>query len=290
MRKAIYYFTGTGNSMRASVKIAQRLGDTDIISMRNNPAKVSAADCDIIGFVYPVYHWTMPEPAARFVERLEINPKAYIFVVAMPSFVLGNACKRLKRILTAKGASLSYGEKVNSVANYMLVYPPMPSPKYVVPKTEKKLERIAEDIANRRSRKIPMENAFIRRIHHKVMEPYKKLQKYADIPFTISDDCISCGLCAKVCPVGNIVMAEGRPTFCHKCAQCMACVSFCPKRAIGYNLEKTELMEHAKDLKKTPVVKKMGLPAGRKRYHNPYITASDITKNQMKVDGRMEKP
>lgn len=290
MKKAIYYFTGTGNSMRASLKIAQKLGDTDIISMRNDPAKVPAADCDMIGFVYPVYHWTMPEPAARFVERLEINPKAYIFVVAMPSFVLGDACERLKRILTAKGARLSYGEKVNSVANYMLVYPPMPSPKYVVPKTEKKLERIAEDIANRRCRKIPRENAFIRRIHHKVMDPYKDLQKYADIPFTISDDCISCGLCTKVCPVGNIVMTEGRPTFCHKCAQCMACVSFCPKRAIGYNLEKAELMEHAKDLKKTPVVKKMGLPAGRKRYHNPYITASDITKNQMKVDGRVEKP
>lgn len=70
MRKAIYYFTGTGNSMRASIKIAQRLGDTDIISMRNDPAKVPASDCDMIGFVYPVYHWTMPEPAVRFVERL----------------------------------------------------------------------------------------------------------------------------------------------------------------------------------------------------------------------------
>ena len=38
-------------------------------------------------------------------------------------------------------------------------------------------------------------------------------------------------------------------------------------------------------MKKTPVVKRMGLPAKRKRYHNPYITAADIAKNQMKVDG-----
>lgn len=285
MRKVIYYFTGTGNSMRAAVKIAQRLGDTQIISMRNDPSEVPAADCDMIGFVYPVYHWTMPEPAVRFVERLEINPKAYVFVVAMPSFILGDACERLERILVAKGAKLSYGEKVNSVANYVLVYPPMPSPKYVVPKAEKKLDRIAANIANRRSREIPRENVFIRGIHHKVMDPYKELQKYADVPFTISSDCISCGLCAKVCPVDNIALVEGRPTFRHKCAQCMACVSFCPKRAIGYELNKAELMEHDKELKKTPVVKRMGLPAGRKRYHNPYITASDITKNQIKIDG-----
>lgn len=285
MRKAIYYFTGTGNSMRASIKIAQRLGDTNIISMRSDPAKVPVVDCDMIGFVFPVYHWTMPEPAVRFVERLEINPKAYIFVVAMPSFVLGDACERLERILAAKGAKLSYGEKVNSVANYVLVYPPMPSPRYVVPKAEKKLDGIAENIANRRSKGYPRENVFIRRIHQKVMAPYKKLQKYADIPFTISGDCISCGLCAKVCPVDNIALIEGRPTFHHKCAQCMACVSFCPKRAIGYDLKKAGLAEHVKELKKAPVVKMMGLPAGRKRYHNPYITASDITKNQMKVDG-----
>lgn len=123
--------------MRASIKIAQRLGDTNIISMRNDPAEVPAVDCDMIGFVFPVYHWTMPEPAVRFVERLEINPKAYLFVAAMPSFILGDACERLEQILEAKGAKLSYGEKVNSVANYVLVYPAMPSPKYAVPKAEK---------------------------------------------------------------------------------------------------------------------------------------------------------
>lgn len=284
MRKAIYYFTGTGNSMRASIKIAQRLGDTNLISMRNDPAKVPAVDCDMIGFVFPVYHWTMPEPAVRFVEKLEINPKAYIFVIAMPSFILGEACERLERILAAKGARLAYGEKVNSVANYVLVYPPMPSPKFVIPRTEKKLNRIAEDIVNRWSREIPRESTLIRAIHQKIMAPYKELQQYADLPFTVSNDCIGCGLCSKVCPVRNIVLTEGRPEFLHHCAQCMACVAFCPKRAIGYDIKKTELEKHAMELKNAPIVKLMGFPAGRKRYHNPYITALDITKNQMKVD------
>lgn len=56
MTKKIYYFTGTGNSMRAATKIAERLGHTEIISMRTDPSTVPATDCDVIGFVYPVYH------------------------------------------------------------------------------------------------------------------------------------------------------------------------------------------------------------------------------------------
>lgn len=280
MRNRIYYFTGTGNSMRAAVRIAERLGNAEIISMRNDPAEVSAADCDVIGFVYPVYHWTMPEAAVRFVEGLEINPEAYIFAVAMPSFILGEACERLERILAEKGAALSYGEKVNSVANYMIVYPPMPFPSLTVPKTEKKLGRIAKEIADRRIRDIPRESAFIRHRRTTVMTPYKELQKYADNPFTVSEDCISCGICERVCPVKNISLTDGVPTFRHKCAQCMACVAFCPKRAIGYEIKNSELAAYSEELKGTSLVKIMGLPAKRRRYHNPYITAADIMKNR----------
>lgn len=284
MEKRIYYFTGTGNSMRAATKIAERLGHTEIVSMRTDPSEVSAAECDVIGFVYPVYHWTMPEAAVKFVERLEINPNAYIFVVAMPSFILGEACEKLERILDRKGAKLSYGRMVNSVANYMIVYPPFPSPKLTVPKTEKKLDKIAEDIANRCIRDIPRENAFIRHRRKTVMTPYKELQKYADYPFTVSDTCISCGICEKVCPVKNISLTDGKPTFQHKCAQCMACVAYCPKRAIGYDISDTQLTEQASNLKNTPLVKVMGFPAKRKRYHNPYISVKDIMKNRTLIE------
>ena len=117
MVNRIYYFTGTGNSMRAARVIAGRLGNTEIVSMRADPRDFSAKDCEIVGFIFPVYHWTMPAPAVSFVEDLEINPDAYVFAVAMPSFVCGTACERLAEILERKGVRLQYGCKVNSVAN-----------------------------------------------------------------------------------------------------------------------------------------------------------------------------
>ena len=280
MKARIYYFTGTGNSMRAARVIAQTMGDTEIISMRVNPEEYPATDCDVVGFVYPVYHWTMPAPVAAFVEKLEINPKAYVFVIAMPSFICGIACERLAEILAKKGAQISYGNIVHSVANYVIVYPPFPSAKLRVPATERKLKRIAADICQRKEKAYPRASAFIRCRRERIMTPYIELQKYADNPFTISDQCISCGLCSRVCPCHNIVLENGRPTFQHHCANCMACVVSCPKRAIGYEIkgEDRKLLEASS--MKTPLVRLMRLPEKRKLYMNPHITAKDLTKEK----------
>lgn len=280
MKKKIYYFTGTGNSMRAARVIAEKLGETEIVSMRCNPKDVSATDCDVVGFVYPVYHWTMPAHAAAFVEELDMNPDAYVFVIAMPSFICGIACERLAEILEQKGIHIDYGNLVYSVANYVIVYPPFPSPKLRVPKTEKKLKRIAEDISKQKTKDYPRASNFIKRRKNKVMTPYLELQKYADNPFTISNDCVSCGLCSRVCPCSNIKMTDGKPTFLHHCANCMACVVSCPKRAIGYDItaEDRKLLDAMSS--KTPLVKIMGLPKNRKLYRNPYITAQDLSKER----------
>lgn len=280
MKNRIYYFTGTGNSMRAARVIAGKLGDTEIVSMRCNPEDVPATDCDVIGFVYPVYHWTMPAPAVAFVEKLDINPNAYIFAIAMPCLICGIACERLAEILEKKGARIDYGNLVYSVASYAIVYPPFPSPKHRVPKTEEKLKRIAEDISERKAKDYPHGSRFIKWRRDKVMTPYLELQKYADYPFTVSDDCISCGLCSKVCPCSNIKLVNGKPTFLHHCANCMACVVSCPKRAIGYDIttQDQELLNSMTS--KTPVVKIMGLPKNRKLYRNPYISARDLTKDR----------
>lgn len=276
----IYYFSGTGNSMRAARVIAERLKDTEIISMRTNPKEYPATECDVVGFVYPVYHWTMPEPAVSFVEQLEINPNAYVFVVAMPSFVCGVACEKLAEILVSKGININYGNLVYSVANYAIVYPPFPPAKLKVPKTEKKLKKIAEDILLRKERDYPRANGFIKKRKDKVMTPYLELQKYADNPFTVSDECISCGLCSRVCPCKNIEIENGKPRFKHHCANCMACVVNCPKRAIGYEIrpEDRDILNVSNS--KTPIVKIMGLPKNRKLYRNPYITSSDLTKDR----------
>ncbi len=288
MRNRIYYFSGTGNSMRAAQVIAEESGDTEIISMRMDPQEVPAENAEVIGFVFPVYHWTMPAPAVKFVEQLKIDPDAYIFALAMPSFVCGIACEKCAQLIEGKGGRVAYGSLVHCVANYVTVYPPFPPPRLMVPRMEHKLRQIAGDIANRKEKAYPKAGKIVKARRGKVMTPYLDVQKYADYPFTVSERCVGCGLCTKVCPCDNIALRDGRPQFLHHCAQCIACIVNCPKRAIGYEVKEGDLDGLSKSNRKIPLVRLMGLPARRKLYRNPYITAADLSRERLMIPKKDE--
>jgi MinD superfamily P-loop ATPase len=54
-----------------------------------------------------------------------------------------------------------------------------------------------------------------------------------DKSFWIDEKCNACGICATVCPCRNIRLdGAGRPTWSHQCEQCLACIQWCPRKAI----------------------------------------------------------
>ena len=46
--------------------------------------------------------------------------------------------------------------------------------------------------------------------------------------------CIGCGKCEKLCPLNNITLQNARPVWGSNCTQCMACICYCPTRALEY--------------------------------------------------------
>ncbi len=275
MEKRIYYFSGTGNSFRAAQRIAQALGDTRLISMRCDPAQVSAEEAEVIGFVFPIYHWSVCVPVQAFIKKLKVNPKAYIFAVTTPVAVNGFAFEKLDEMLRAKGARLHYGRILRSVANLCIVYPPFPSEKRVIPRSERELGEIAAELAARKERKYPKAGFLTRRLYPLVMPKYLPVQPYVDMGFRISEACVSCGICSKVCPQKNIDMQSGKPVFLHNCCSCMACVAWCPKKAVLYELP-LELKKQVGGI----FVRVMGLPEKRKRYHHPMLSWKELAQDE----------
>lgn len=275
----IYYFTGTGNSLRAAQVIAQKLGNTELISMRCNPAIVPAIDSDMIGFVFPIYHWTLHQAACTFISNLQINPNAYVFAVSTLCRINGFAFEVLDQLLQKKGASLQYAKRIYSVANLCIVYPPFPSEKRVIPASERKLKTVASEIQSRKTNAYAKAGLLTRWVYPKLMPKYRAFQTELDRGFSVSDGCTSCGICTHVCPKNNITLLEGHPTFLHQCSCCMACVCYCPSKAIQYSYtpEQRAMLD-------TVFTRMMKLPAKRKRYHHPYISAQDLMLDRKHYD------
>ncbi len=280
MEHIIYYFSGTGNSMRAAAGIAERIGGAELVSVRCDPESVSAEHAEVIGFVCPVYEWDLPGTMKRFVEKLRINPDAYIFMVATYIAIHGRAFETMDQLLSRKNARLDYGAALRCVASQCTAYAPFPPEKLMVPRMERRIAKLGREISWREHKAYPTMSWFTRKLYPKLMTPYMEVEREYDKGFYTDKRCVGCETCAKVCPTRNITFQDGHPVWNHHCHGCMACVAYCPTKAIQFKTPP------AYEQLGTVISKRLCLPEKRKRYHNPYIKAGDLMADRQYIAGK----
>lgn len=277
MKKVIYYFTGTGNSLRTARIIAEEIGGAELVSMRSGAEKVHGQDAQVVGLVCPVYEWDVPKTVKSFVERLEVDPQAYIFMVATYIAIHGRCFETVDKALREKGAELHYGRALRCVASQCISYEPFPPARLMVPLMERKSRSIGKEIAGGRHRRYPAMSPVTKKLYPRMMLPFLNVQHEYDRGFYTSGECTGCGVCRRVCPCGNITLSQGRPVWNHRCEGCNACVVYCPTKAVRFKTPEAYVkLDNA-------VTKRLGLPEGRTRYHNPYVTAGDLMKDGEEV-------
>lgn len=233
MRTSIYYFTGTGNSLKIARDLKEELENTKIIRIcKNNMGIKSDLKSHKIGFVFPVYFRGLPHMVKKFVGDLEINKNTYFFAVANYGSSAALSFEQLDNILMDKGAKLSAVFGVPMPGNMWFMYYPHLKQDFIdrTNAQKEKTINIAKEISNEAV--IKMDDIKDR---DSEKEMYKKFQPdNIDKDFWTSSKCDGCGICARICPANNIKIIDGKPVWQHQCEECLACIHWCPKQSIEY--------------------------------------------------------
>ncbi len=240
MKTAIYYFTGTGNSLAAARTIASALGDCGLVSiasLKDTPGTVAPA-ADRVGIVCPVYDAGLPLVVAEFARRLDIQSARYVFGIVTMGGTGVSALHQLDALLKGgKNRSLDAAFAVRMPGNF----PPLSHPpegeklRAILAAADRDLQEIAAAIG--RGETVPPKFSPVSALMKCITYGgFSKTVRASDTKYSVDDSCTSCGTCAKVCPVQNIRMEQDRPVWLHHCELCCACLHFCPVQAIQLNV------------------------------------------------------
>ncbi len=233
----ILYFTGTGNSRYVAEKIAavteesilnlfEKIRHRDVSPMRSETPWV---------FVVPTYAWQIPRVVRDWIRAVDFVGSREAYFVMTCGTDNGNAAKYLQKLCREKGFQYRGCTSVVMPENYIAMFqaPDEKRAKAIIRRARTEIKACAEKINRGEAlpeKKIRIFDRLKSSLVNGLFYPFfVKAEK-----FYAKNNCISCGKCAKSCPLGNIEMGEGIPCWGDACTHCMACICGCPVQAIEY--------------------------------------------------------
>lgn len=241
----IFYFSGTGNSLYAAKMIALHTGEKLIsIAEAENRAEESHEYClrddEIAGFVYPVYAWGPPTIVLEFIEKLHLNNYRgnYVFSIVTCGGSIGNTMKVMQNRLRKKDILLNSGFSIPMPNNYIMMGDV--DSKEVEHKkltaSDETLKYINHAIDQRVNGEFKVQKGPLPWLLTGIINPLFNKNAIDTTKFQADHRCTGCGTCEKICNLNNIKVDE-KPQWGQRCSQCLACVHYCPMKAIQYGKE-----------------------------------------------------
>ena len=236
----IFYYSGCGNSRFIAKSIAEALDEQLVFipeAQRENRIEYNLAEGERVGFVYPIYSWRPPHLVDEFIEKLKINgTPSYVWTAVTCGDNVGLTEKIFREKLKTIGLNLNAAFcfiMPNTYVNMMGMSVDKPEiANEKIAKAKAKLPKVIEMITDKMAFSDMIKGAFPRFKSNVIGKSFYKWA--SDEPFFSTDECIACGMCAKVCPLQNITLENGRPQWHGNCNTCDACYHHCPKHAIQY--------------------------------------------------------
>ena len=256
----IFYFSATGNSLYAAKCIGARIGEQLVnisAAMRDN-IQIDLLPDETVGFVFPLFAWSAPKMVLDFAKKV---PTAGHYTFAVATF--GQNIGRFDRFFEQAGIRLSSAFSLNMPNNYIVVWDKTRQDQCLTA-ADKRLETICDTIYRRQEiidiqcvlngKRVPEAlTAFAPEMNSRWSSTVEDTSD-----FYVTEDCIGCGTCEKVCNGRTIRLREGKPVWGDNCTKCLACLHLCPGQAIQFGQ----------------------YTVGAGRYRNPNIKLSELMINK----------
>lgn len=261
----IFYFSATGNTRWAAIKLASATQDRlidiakEMRTMKKSGAKTTEPfileEGERLGFVFPVHGWRVPKLVRDFISRLQIRLRIqesdvpFTYCVCTAGDSIGRTIENLNKNLS-RNASLSSIGVTKVASSYSLIMPesyvglpfmdvdPRGRRIWKIEKSDVELEVICEELSNRKKGVNRLVKGPIPWFFTKVVGGFFEHVLITDKRFHITaDKCVKCGICANVCPVNDIDGGKGKmPRWLHHkdCLTCFNCYHHCPHHAIEF--------------------------------------------------------
>lgn len=233
----ILYFSGTGNS-KYCAKIISDLNGEKIVSinlnLKNGIYDIDMTGEDTLGIISPTYDYDLPWIVVDYLNKIvfkNMNNDIYTYAIFTCGGSSSGMCaKTLEKLLYKKNIMLNYNVFVPMPDNYILLYKLNTSKNDIkMEKANSILEGVSVNIFNRKNNKVKSKGLLLAKFSKLIIKFQKDAKK-----FKVSDKCVSCGLCSKVCPLNIISIIDGKPVWEDKdCSCCLSCINRCPKKAIS---------------------------------------------------------
>lgn len=258
-KNVLFCFSGTGNCLDIAKNIASKLGNTDIIMMRKTPEITDVTDAGTVGFVVPCHGGGLPLGVEESIRKIHVAPDAYTYAVGSYCGYTGVGLAQIDQIIPLRyWAAISHHCSCIWLFPHNIMLPPL-SVEDAEKRSTELAAKIAEDVLAGKTSEKAVPNNPLNAVENKAWAMLAG--KKADA-FEVSDECIGCGQCVKLCPKGNIHMYGGKAFLGSNCIQCLSCLQYCPQEAINIG----------------------GITKKRERYRNPNISVSELMQSVIHIN------
>ena len=236
----IFYFSGVGNSAWVASQLAEKLGDKFVSILDCPHPTIHIAEDEPIGFVFPIYSWAPPKIMLDFIDNLQFNTTpSYIYFVCTCGADTGKTPELFATHIQNRGWKCQAGYSI-SMPNTYVAFPGFGIDKESVAQqkisqAQERINIITLQIQSRiQMQHFDCNEGALAHFKTYTINPLFNQHMLSAKPFYTTDACIGCKKCENTCPVHNIHIENGKPSWGENCTQCTACFHACPQNAIQY--------------------------------------------------------